>query len=93
MTIPATPKQQRVLDFIRSYFARFHRSPSFYEIRMNAGVRSLATVYKIVGALESRGWIRQTEGHKRSIMLIAGKCPACGQKIKENSDGGKVEEA
>ena len=81
MTIPPTPKQQRVLDFIRSYLFEHEYAPSYEEIQRRFAFGSLASVHRIVKALERRGWIAQEKGLKRSLHLVGGQCPSCGRDI------------
>ena len=89
MPTPPTCAQHQVLEFIRHHLTAAGYSPSFREIADGLELKSLSTVAKHVDGLESRGWIRRIHSaslygnaKSRSIQLVAGLCPTCGQKIK-----------
>jgi SOS-response transcriptional repressor LexA len=62
-----SPRQRKCLDFIRAHVKAHGCSPSFDEIRAHICVASLATVAKIIRALEEGGYVSRTPSIARSI--------------------------
>ncbi len=67
-----TGRQAAVLRLIEETIAENGRSPSYREMGAQLGILSPSGVYKIVLALEERGFIRRTGtgGAARSIEVI-----------------------
>lgn len=70
-----TPKQFRVLQFIKQFIAKNGYSPSYEEIGVGVCVSSNATVANHVRNLVKRGHLLQQPNQRRSLMPI-GENPA-----------------
>lgn len=64
-----TPKQKKVLDFIKSYNKKHEFAPSLKEIGKHLGVTSPATVHQHLATLESKGFISREKSQPRAITL------------------------
>lgn len=70
ITNDLTPKQNRVLQFIRESVARHNRPPTIRELGESCGgVHSSAVMCHLV-ALEKKGYIKRDEGVSRGIRII-----------------------
>jgi len=67
--MPLQPKQQRIYDFIRGYIASNNESPTMAEIGRRFQLRSSASVYNVLVALENQGLIERTPNIARGIKL------------------------
>lgn len=65
-----TPKQSKLLDYLRAFIAEHRYSPSFDEIQIALGLKSKSGVHRLVTALEQRGYARRIPGYARSIEVI-----------------------
>lgn len=82
MTTPRlTPKQKKVLDFIRSYSAEHGFAPTQQEIAARFGFLSLGTVQNYLVRLEREGLLRRSWNAKRALEVVA----------EERERGGGVE--
>lgn len=64
-----TPKQKKILDFVRKYSDKHAFAPSLSEIKKHMGVSSLATVHQHLSTLESKGFLHREKNHHRSITI------------------------
>lgn len=64
-----TPKQKKVLDFVKKYSAKHEFAPSLQEIGKHLGVHSPATVHQHLSALASKGFLAREKNQKRSITV------------------------
>lgn len=65
-----TPHQAKLLEFIRARIEQSGVSPSYVEMGEAMGLRSRATVFKIVNALVRDGHLRRPgKGRQRGLML------------------------
>lgn len=65
-----TPKQQQLLDYIRSYLSEHQGvAPSFIEMRDALGLHSKSGVHRLLTALEERGFIHRMRERARAIWL------------------------
>ena len=62
-------KERATLEFIKEYMFDKQTAPSLEEIRQHFGKKSLATVHKSLGQLETKGYIERNKHHGRSITL------------------------
>ena len=62
-------KEKSTLEFIKEFMSDNKIAPSLEEIRMHFGKKSLATVHKSLGQLETKGYIERNKHHGRSIAL------------------------
>ena len=65
-----TKRQKETLDYIRAYSAQNGIAPSFIEMMDATGQSSKSGVYRILIALEERGFIRRLRDRARAIELI-----------------------
>ncbi len=71
MTVyPPTPKQQRVLDYLRIYTATSVGMPTVREICYDLEIRSTSSVHGIIKQLEKRGYIERLPHMNRAIALV-----------------------
>lgn len=77
-----TPKQERVLMFIRNYISSNQCSPTLSEIGRYFQFRSSATVAGHVAALEREGLIKRIPNVSRGIQIVSNgskaECGTCG---------------
>src|SRR3989338_6360424 len=64
-----TPKQKKVLDFVKKYSAKNEFAPSLKEIGKHLGVSSPATVHQHLATLQSKGFLSREKSQPRSIAL------------------------
>lgn len=70
-----TPAQERVYQFVRSYILEHGYAPSYEEIRIRMGFRSLNAVFKHLKQIEERGYLKiPGSNRKRALELL----PAAG---------------
>ena len=65
-----TPKQKRVLEFIRDYSRARGYAPTQQEIARRFGFRSLGTVQNYLTRLEREGLIRRRWNGKRALQVV-----------------------
>ena len=61
-----TPKQKRVLDFIKRFTIKHGYAPSFHEIAVYLQ-KSISTVQHFIDELQSKGYLRKKENVARGI--------------------------
>jgi repressor LexA len=64
-----TQRQNEAYEFIRGYLDRNRKPPTLQEIGDALGIASTNGVYKLLQALEKKGWIERTKHEARSIQL------------------------
>ncbi|MDR6818471.1 repressor LexA [Neorhizobium sp. 2083] len=70
-TSAMTAKQRDLLAFIQSYTAENQGvAPTIREMRDWSGLSSMSGIYRLVSALEERGFIRRLENRARSIVVV-----------------------
>lgn len=91
--MPLTPKQKKVLDFVRKYSEKHEFAPSLQEICKHLGVSSPATVHQHLSALASKGFLEREKNQKRSLKLRAPweRSPVKGEASTGRSDSTGVE--
>ncbi len=65
-----TKKQKQILDFIEDFIRMNGYAPSYEEMAEHFGLRSKATVYEHIQALEDKGYLRVQEGRARSLEVV-----------------------
>lgn len=81
MTHDLTDRQQRMLDFIESFYKREKKSPTIREIGEACEISSTSVVSYNLDRLEYRGYIERDRDSSRGIILF-GVCPCCGTKLE-----------
>ncbi len=64
-----TPKQKKVLDFIKKFFKDNGYSPSQTEVGKAVGITQVAARSHVSQLIE-RGFLEQTQGKKRSLKVL-----------------------
>jgi repressor LexA len=67
---PLTQRQDDAYEFIRDYLREHRRPPTLQEIGEALGIRSTNGVYKLLQALEKKGYIEREKHAARSIRLV-----------------------
>lgn len=67
--MPLTPKQKKVLDFVKKFSAKNEFAPSLKEIGKHIGVSSPATVHQHLTALASKGFLEREKSQPRSMTV------------------------
>lgn len=62
-------KERETLDFIKEYMFEHQIAPSLREIKASFGQKSISTIHKSLGQLESKGFITRNKHQNRSIAL------------------------
>jgi repressor LexA len=70
-----TAKQQRVLEFIRSYIQEREKSPSTSEIAEALGFSSYRSVTQYIESLEKKGLVQRDRYETRNIRLLENTAP------------------
>lgn len=65
-----TPKQADLLAFIRQYQEYRHSTPSFEEMKEGLGLASKSGIFRMVNALQERGYIRRLPNRARAIEVV-----------------------
>ena len=65
-----TTRELEVLNFIEFYRQSSAASPSFEDVKLGAGMKSLSHAAKVIYSLEEKGWIVRKPGKWRSITLV-----------------------
>jgi len=72
--MPLTPKQHRVLKFLKDYHAQHEYMPTYLEICEGAGFKSTNSIFHLLNKLDQKGHIRRFKENGgctyRSIELI-----------------------
>jgi len=69
--MPPSPKHQKAYNFIRNYINYHNEAPKLDEIGSYLGLRSSASVYNILVALENQGLIERVPNVSRGIRLVS----------------------
>jgi len=65
-----TPRQQRVLDFLRDFTAEHHTSPTYAEMVEGLGYADKKSITQYLQALERKGYIRRHRYGHRAVELV-----------------------
>ncbi len=68
--MPLTKRQREILDYLSDYIGDHGYAPSFEEIAVSMGFKSLATVHEHLSNLERKGVIRRGYNESRSIEVL-----------------------
>jgi repressor LexA len=67
---PLSPRQQRILEFIRRFIREHHYPPSIREIQKGCGISSTSVVDYNLHILQREGYLRRSPDISRGIELI-----------------------
>lgn len=79
MKAELTPRQQRILDYIRETVATRRYPPSVREIGDAVGLRSTSSVHAQLGALEQAGVLRRDPSRPRAMEVLGDSGESAGQ--------------
>jgi len=65
-----TEKQEKVLEFIRTYIKMKTFAPSMQDIATGLGMRSRSNIHRIIHALERDGYLTLKPRHTRTMRVI-----------------------
>ena len=65
-----TPKQKKILSYIKNFIKENDYSPSFEEIRRHFKLASKSTVHQYIEALRNKGYLGQSNHRARSIEIL-----------------------
>ena len=65
-----TPRQTRILTFIRGYYTQHGWAPSLREIADGCGLASPSSVNYQLGELQRMGWIRRHPNRSRALVVL-----------------------
>ncbi|MGC9195264.1 MAG: transcriptional repressor LexA [Syntrophobacteraceae bacterium] len=65
-----TPAQDRVYRFVKDYIAQRGHAPSYEEIRINLGFKSLNAVAKHLKQIEERGYLRIPFKNRKRVLEV-----------------------
>lgn len=74
-----TQRQNEAYEFIRGYVDRHRAPPTLQEIGDALGIASTNGVYKLLEALEKKGWIEREKHTARGIRLMEDEQSSVGQ--------------
>lgn len=69
--ITLTPKQKKVLDFVKQYSTKKEFAPSHEEIKRHLRLRSVATVHQHLATLERKGYVTREKNQPRAVEISA----------------------
>lgn len=64
-----TNKQQKILNFIRGFIAKYRFPPACHQIGSAFGIKD-STVHHYLNKLEQAGFIRRSKGQVRTIQIL-----------------------
>lgn len=70
-----TERQNQAYEFIRSYMRTHRKPPTLQEIGDALGIRSSNGVFKLLQALEQKGYIQRTQHEARGLSLTESEDP------------------
>ncbi len=65
-----TERQNDAFEFIRSYMRDYRKPPTIIEIGQALGIRSTNGVFKLLNALEKKGYIEREQHAARGLRLV-----------------------
>lgn len=79
-----THRQRQALDAVLAAFREMGRPPSVRELATQLGLRSLASVHRLLNGLVRRGFLRRVPYAPRGLAIPSAglpslACPACGK--------------
>ena len=65
-----TPKQLKLLKYLKNYFKENEYMPSFEEMKVYMNIKSKSGVHHMLGAIEWKGYIKRIPASPRAIKII-----------------------
>ena len=78
-------REQRILDYMKEYVAKWGYPPTVRDISAALGIRSTSTVHKAISSLEEKGYIKKQAGKRRALDIV-GSEPAPVRTVQEERD-------
>lgn len=78
-------REQRILEYMREYVAKWGYPPTVRDIAGALGIKSTSTVHKSIAALEKAGAIKKQAGKRRALDIV-GSEPAKLQSVADERD-------
>ena len=69
MKLPLNENQRRIFEYIQEYVEKYNYPPLIKEIQENVELKNPGSVHRCIGALESKGWLKQEKGKHRGINM------------------------
>lgn len=66
-----TPRQSRILEFLRAHVAEHGYPPSMREVGDACGLTSSSSVAHQLKVLEEKGYVRRDPNHPRALTIVA----------------------
>lgn len=73
-----TQKQKVILDIIKAFWAEHGYAPSYQVIADASGIKSKGEVFRVLGALQERGYITRLPRRARSVRVVDQEVAANG---------------
>lgn len=77
-----TAKQAELLSYLRFHIAETGIAPSFEEMKEAMGLQSRSGIFRLIEALEARGYVRKFPNRARAIEIIEGKARKVTSPVK-----------
>ena len=65
-----TPKQLKLLKYLKNYFKEHEYMPIFEEMKVYMNIKSKSGVHHMLGAIEWKGYIKRIPASPRAIKII-----------------------
>ena len=65
-----TPRQHKLLTYLREYQSQYGYSPSFEEMRIALNLKSKSGIHNLLNALQERNFIRKLNNRARAIDVL-----------------------
>ena len=65
-----TPKQLKLLKYLKNYFKEHEYMPIFEEMKVYMNIKSKSGVHHMLGAIELKGYIKRIPASPRAIKII-----------------------
>ena len=65
-----TAREQRILEYMREYVAKWGFPPTVRDIAGDLGIKSTSTVHKTIKELENKGLIKKQAGKRRAMDIV-----------------------
>ena len=79
-------REQRILDYMREYVAKWGYPPTVRDIAAALGIRSTSTVHKGLAALEENGLIKKQAGKRRAMDIVSDEPARSARREAEERD-------
>jgi LexA DNA binding domain-containing protein len=67
---PVTKRQLEFVRYLVEYYRAHRCAPTFAEIAQRFNLKSLGTIYELLGTLEGKGYLKRLRYQRRAIELL-----------------------